>query len=291
MSDQDKVKKDPLTDIETTGHEWDGIEELNTPLPKWWLWTFYATCVWGIIYTIAYPAWPLISSHTEGVLEWSSRANVAAEIVAHEEKNAPLANALNEIELVSLEAGSDLHRYATQRGAAVFGAHCSQCHGSGAAGAVGYPNLLDDAWLWGGDIDNIYYTINQFIRNDTDWDARYSEMPVFGDDYLSDEDIASVVEYTMSLSNMDHDVALASAGALIFEENCTSCHGEQGMGDPEQGAPNLTDAIWLYGGDRETITETVTYSRFGVMPAWGQRLPEADIRAVATYVHSLGGGE
>ncbi|MEO1563738.1 MAG: cytochrome-c oxidase, cbb3-type subunit III [Pseudomonadota bacterium] len=289
MADQNE--KDPKEEFGTTGHTWDGIEELNTPLPKWWLYTFYVTCVWGIIYTILYPAWPLVNSATEGVLGWSTRENVAVAIAEHEEKNAPLADALNAVELAALEPGGDLHRYATQRGAAVFGAHCSQCHGSGAQGAVGYPNLLDDAWLWGGDIDNIFYTVNHGIRNDTDFDARYSEMPVFGEDYLSDEEIASVVEYVLSISNQEHDAAMLSLGSTIFAENCTSCHGENGMGMTELGSPNLTDAIWLYGGDRESLVETITYSRFGVMPAWGQRLPEADIRAVSVYVHALGGGE
>jgi cytochrome c oxidase cbb3-type subunit 3 len=290
MSDAPKV--DQETGIETTGHSWDGIEELNSPLPRWWLWTFYITIIWGIGYTIAYPAWPLVSGATEGVLGWSTRANVAADIEAHEAANADLANELVAADLTTLEAGSDLLRYATSRGEAVFIANCSQCHGSGAAGvqAAGYPNLLDDAWLWGGTIDQIAYTVRHGIRNETDPDARWSEMPAYAD-IFSREETESVVEYVYSLTSEDHDAALAEAGSVLFMDNCAACHGDNAMGNPDLGAPNLSDAIWLYGGDRDTLTETVMNARFGVMPAWGQRISEADVRAVSAYVHSLGGGE
>lgn len=290
MSDAPKV--DETTGIETTGHSWDGIEELNSPLPRWWLWTFYITIIWGIGYTIAYPAWPLVSGATEGVLGWSTRANVAADIEAHEAANADLANELVAADLATLEVGSDLQRYATSRGEAVFIANCSQCHGSGAAGvqAAGYPNLLDDAWLWGGEIDQIAYTVRHGIRNETDPDARWSEMPAYAD-IFSREETDAVVEYVYSLTNEDHDAALAEEGSALFMDNCAACHGDNAMGNPDLGAPNLSDAIWLYGGDRDTLTETVMNARFGVMPAWGQRLSEADVRAVSAYVHSLGGGE
>lgn len=286
----DKKKIDETSGVETTGHVWDGIEELNNPLPRWWLWTLYATIIWGVVYTIAFPAWPLITGATSGVLGWSTRANVAADIEAHEAKNEGLVTQLLAADMTALDPTSDLHRYGVARGGAVFKAQCSQCHGSGAAGAKGYPNLLDDDWLWGGSMDAIASTVRHGVRNDTDDDARYSEMPAFGE-MLETDDITAVVEFVTSLSNPEHDAALAVTGAVVFEENCASCHGETGIGDREQGAPNLTDAIWLYGGDRETLTETVTYSRYGVMPAWGQRLSEADVRAVSTYVHALGGGE
>lgn len=283
-------KHDDVTGTETTGHSWDGIEELNTPLPRWWLWTFYLTIIWGIGYVIAYPAWPMVSGATSGLLGWSTRANVAAEIEAHEDKNSELASALVSADLETLPNDPDLGRYAVSRGGAVFRAQCSQCHGSGAAGAKGYPNLLDDAWLWGGDMEAITYTVRHGIRNTTDDDARYSEMPAFGE-MLEEQEIDAVVEYVVSLSSSEFDASLAEQGSEIFADNCAACHGEAAMGDNELGAPNLTDAIWLYGGDRETLHETVTNSRFGVMPAWGQRLSEADVRAVSAYVHSLGGGE
>ncbi len=283
MSEQ---RYDEETGQYTTGHTYDGLEELNTPLPRWWLWTFYATIIWGIGYTIAYPAWPLISGATEGLLGYSSRAVVAEDIVEHEAQNAALVEELTGTELASIDPASDLHRYAVARGGAVFRAQCSQCHGSGAAGvqAAGYPNLLDNAWLWGGTVDEIAYTVEFGIRNDNP-DSRYSEMPAYGDIFTSDQ-IAGLVEYVQALPQ-----GTGGEAAELFADNCAACHGEQGEGMPEIGAPNIADAIWLYGGDAAAITETITNARFGVMPAWGERLSEADVRAVSIYVHSLGGGE
>ena len=285
-----KRKTDDVTGTETTGHSWDGIEELNTPLPRWWLWTLYLCIIWGILYTIAYPAWPMVSGATKGLLGWSTRANVAAEITAHEGKNADLVTSLLAPDMDVLPASADLNRYAVARGGAVFRANCSQCHGSGAAGAKGYPNLLDDDWLWGGEMADIEYTVRHGIRNDQDDDAHYSQMPAFGE-MLEKSDIKAVVEYVVSLSNAEFDAKLAETGATVYSDNCAACHGETGLGDRAQGAPNLADAIWLYGGDRKALTETVKNARFGVMPAWGPRLTEADVRAVSAYVHSLGGGE
>jgi cytochrome c oxidase cbb3-type subunit 3 len=289
MSDKNN-NVDEATGVETTGHSWDGIEELNNPLPRWWLWTLYATIVWAIAYTIAYPAWPMISGATTGVLGWSTRANVAEEIRLHEAKNDGLVAELLATELATLAPEDDLHRYAVSRGGAVFRAQCSQCHGSGAAGAKGYPNLLDDDWLWGGDVDNIALTVAHGIRNETDGDARYSEMPAFGE-ILEDDEISDVVEYVVSLSSTEFDAGMADRGDVLFADNCSACHGEMAEGNRDMGAPNLADAIWLYGGDRTTLENTVRYSRYGVMPAWGQRLSEADVRAVSVYVHGLGGGE
>ncbi len=287
MSD---IDKDDVTGVDTTGHTWDGIKELNNPLPRWWLWCFYLTIIWGVGYTIAYPAWPLLNSATAGMLGYSTRAEVAAEIQRFEDQNAGLTSALAEVDLTTLADNADLNRFATAAGASVFRNNCSQCHGSGAAGAVGYPNLLDDDWLWGGTMEAIVHTVEHGIRNETGDDPRYSEMPAFGE-ILEPEEIDQVVEYALSLSGADHDAALAGPGAVVFEDNCASCHGEAGMGDIEQGAPNLTDAIWLYGGDRETVHETVVHSRFGVMPPWSDKLSKAEINAVSAYVHQLGGGE
>lgn len=279
-------------DPETTGHSWDGIEEFNNPLPRWWLWTFYLTIIWGIGYTIAYPAWPLISGATPGLLGASTRAAVAADIKRYEEANAPVEAKLVAADLNEIVADPELVNYTTNAGGAIFRTWCAQCHGSGAAGAVGYPNLLDNDWLWGGTIEDIHTTITHGIRNTTDADARYSEMPRFGaDELLEPAQIDQVVQYVLQISGQDHDAALAADGATVFAENCVACHGEDGKGDRTQGAPNLTDAIWLYGGDKDTLTKTVTYARFGVMPPWQGRLSEADIRAVAAWVHSRGGGE
>ena len=286
-------KVDTETGIETTGHSWDGIEELNSPLPRWWLWTFYATIVWGVIYTIAFPAWPLISGATPGILGFSTRGQVAAEIERVDEANAPLNAKLEAIELAALSQDEALHGYAVNAGSAVFATYCSQCHGSGAAGvqASGYPNLLDNDWLWGGQIEEIAYTVRHGIRNEDDYDARWSEMPAFGE-LLEEEDISAVANYVMTLGgNEPNDPTLVAAGAELFDYECSSCHGVDGEGDRGLGAPALNDAIWLYGGSYDAITETVTNSRFGVMPNWAERLSEAEIRSVAAYVHQLGGGE
>jgi len=283
-------------EVGTTGHSWDGIEELNNPLPRWWLWTFYICIVYAIGYSIAYPAWPGIKGATPGLLGFSTRAEVAQDIAAAEAKLAPINAKLAAAELTAISGDPELNGYAQSAGAAVFKTWCAQCHGDGAAGAKGYPNLLDDDWLWGGDIEAIHFTVAHGIRNEDDpeGEARYSEMPAFGrDELLEKEEISQVVNYVMSLSpgGTPEDASQVEAGAVVFEDNCSSCHMEDGTGDRSQGAPNLTDAIWLYGGDYPAITETVANARYGVMPNWNERLSEAEIRAVATYVHSLGGGE
>ncbi|MEM8579635.1 MAG: cytochrome-c oxidase, cbb3-type subunit III [Pseudomonadota bacterium] len=277
-------------EVETTGHSWDGIEEFNNPLPRWWLWTFYATLVWGLLYTIAYPAWPLINGATPGLLGFSTRAEVAKDIAEFQERNSGLDIQLASADLTTLADNEELYRYAVSGGGAVFRTWCTQCHGSGAAGGEGYPNLLDNDWLWGGTIEDIQLTIAHGIRNENDLDARYSEMPAFGE-ILSEDEISSVVNYVMSLSGEPEDATLVASGETVYLDNCAACHMDDGSGDIYQGAPNLANGIWLYGGDAATIRETVTYSRYGVMPNWTDRLSEAQIAAVATYVHQLGGGE
>ncbi|MCV6595463.1 MAG: cytochrome-c oxidase, cbb3-type subunit III [Mangrovicoccus sp.] len=287
-------KKTDANEVPTTGHSWDGIEEYDNPMPRWWLIVFYLCIIWGLGYTVFYPAWPMVNSATSGILGWSTRGQVADEIDAQLTANAAVTEKLATVELASIAENPELNQFAVNSGAAVFRTWCSQCHGSGAAGAVGFPNLLDDSWLWGGSLEEIHYTITNGIRNEVSEDAHYSEMPAFGD-ILEESEIVQVVNYVMSLSGDPQDAEAAAAGATIFEEQCTACHAEDGTGDKYQGAPNLTDAIWLYGGDYDTLLETVTYSRFGVMPPWkdevGGRLSEAQVRAVAVYVHQLGGGQ
>ncbi|AZV79599.1 cytochrome-c oxidase, cbb3-type subunit III [Parasedimentitalea marina] len=282
-------------DPNTTGHVWDGIEEFDNPMPRWWLWSLYLTIIWGIGYTIAYPAWPMINQATTGVLGWSTRADVANEIAAVEEGNAAINAKLASVDLTAISGDAELNTYASSAGKAVFATWCAQCHGSGADGirmGSGYPNLLDDDWLWGGDMEAIHTTITHGIRNEDSDDARYSEMPAFGrDELLEKEEIDQVVNFVMSLSGDAQDASKVAEGAVVFEDNCSSCHAEDGTGDREQGAPNLADAIWLYGGDYEALSDTVNNSRYGVMPAWNTRLTEWQIRAVTAYVHQLGGGE
>lgn len=284
----EKVEKD----IQTTGHSWDGIEEYDNPMPRWWVWTFYITIIWALGYTIFYPAWPLITGATEGVLGYSSRADVADDIAAVDAKNAPLNDRINGLELAAIANDPEAGSYAISGGSAVFQTFCIQCHGAGAQGNVGYPNLLDNEWLWGGEIEAIYETIAHGVRADEDADTRYSEMPAFGE-FLEDEEIATAAQYVLSLSGDPTQPDLVENGAIVFADNCAACHMDDATGDREQGAPNLTDAIWLYGGDLEAITETITEARYGVMPAWSVegRLNEAQLRQVAVYVHQLGGGE
>ena len=281
-----KVKQEP----NTTGHEWDGIREYDNPMPRWWLWVLYLTIIWGLWYSIAYPAWPLISKATAGYKDWSSREVLAEDMNTFEKLNAPWNMKLVETPLTKVPQNAELEQYAINAGGAVFRTWCAQCHGSGAAGAPGYPNLLDNAWLWGGSIEDIYLTVKHGIRNEDDEDARFSQMPAFGE-ILETAEIDQVTQYVMSFSNAQSDEAAAKTGKVVFEDNCASCHGENGKGDREQGAPNLTDAIWLYGGSEEDLRQTITFSRYGVMPAWSSRLTDAQVRAVSVYVHQLGGGE
>jgi cytochrome c oxidase cbb3-type subunit III len=287
--------------VETTGHAWDGIHELNNPLPRWWVWVFYLTIIWGIGYTVVYPAWPLLDHATRGLWGGSTRAEVAADIQAFDEANAAIKAKLVAADLGAIGKDPDLASFAKSAGESLFRNNCATCHGSGAAGVKGrgYPNLNDDDWLWGGDMSAIHTTITHGIRNTADPEARYSEMPRFGtDELLTKEQIAAVVEQVLVLSGQEGDPALAAEGVTLFADNCAACHGDDAKGNRDMGAPNLTDAIWLYGGDRETITTSVSTARFGVMPAWGfapegskARLSEDQLRALAFYVHGLGGGE
>ena len=284
--------KDELTGIDTTGHEWDGIRELNNPLPKWWLYIFYATCIWAFGYWVAYPAWPYISGYTEGVLGYSSRAVHEEDIAAAADAQKTYLDRIGAATPAEIAADSELLDFALAGGRSAYAVNCSQCHGSGAAGAIGYPNLNDDAWIWGGTLDDIYHSINHGIRNETDPDARYSEMPAFGADGILDrQQVNDVVDYVLTLSGAAEATPASQRGAAIYAENCAACHGEKGEGMAELGAPNLSDRIWLYGGDRSSVYQTVWNSRYGVMPAWGQILDDATIKQLAVYIHSLGGGQ
>ena len=281
---------DAATQTETTGHEWDGIKELDTPMPRWWLWTLYATIVWGVIYTILFPAWPMVTRATPGLLGYSSRQNVASEIAAAQAANAALDQRLVGGDLAAVGQDPALLHFATAGGAAIFRNYCSQCHGAGAAGVVGhYPNLLDDDWLWGGTVEDIQATVTHGIRYEADADTRFSQMPAFGE-ILEAEEIDGLVQYVLSLSGQAQEPA-ATAARQAFVDNCASCHGEAGTGGREFGAPNLTDGIWLYGGDPAALRATIENARFGIMPAFAGRLSPEDIAKVAVYVHSLGGGE
>ncbi|MGB0901566.1 cytochrome-c oxidase, cbb3-type subunit III [Halocynthiibacter sp.] len=284
-------KRNEQTEVETTGHEWDGIQEWNNPLPRWWLWCLYLCIIWGIGYMIAYPAWPMINGATPGLLGYSTRGEVAAEIARFDAANAPIEAKLEAADLNTVGDDAELAAFARNAGEAVYETWCIQCHGAGGGGAKGYPALVDNDWLWGGSIEDIYTTVNHGIRNEDDMDARFSQMPAFGD-FMSEEEIASLVSHVQIISGQEGNLDLAAAGSELYLDNCASCHGDEGKGDRFQGAPDLTDRIWLFGGDEAALTETIANARFGVMPSWSARgMSEADIRAVSLYVHQLGGGE
>ena len=280
---------DEATGVETVGHEWDGIEELDNPMPRWWLWTFYVTIVFAIAYSVAYPAWPLIQKGTEGVLGWTSRGELAKDIASDQARRKPILAALAATPIERLPDNPELMRAAIAGGKAAFKVNCVQCHGAGAAGSSGYPNLNDDEWLWGGDLKSIETTLIHGIRQPGDAKTRTSLMPAFGrDNMLTSQQVAQVTQHVLSLRGKGKPNA---AGAQLFADNCASCHGPTGQGSREFGAPNLTDAIALYSNSPEAIAKQINTPSHGVMPAWGQRLDPATIKMLAAYVHSLGGGE
>jgi cytochrome c oxidase cbb3-type subunit 3 len=283
---------DQPTGAETMGHEWDGIEELNTPLPRWWLWAFYASIAWAAVYVVLYPAWPLIHSATAGTLGWTSTGQLEAELNQQRAARAPLMRAIAETPIEQLADKPQLMQAAIEGGRAAFKVSCTQCHGSGAAGSKGYPNLNDDDWLWGGDLATIQYTITHGVRQPDHDATRMSQMPAFGKDgILTSGQIADLVAHVRTISGQQKPDAASRRGAVLFEQNCTACHGPDGKGNRDVGAPNLTDAIWLYGGDADSIAQTITNARYGVMPRWGNHLDPVTIMMLAAYVHSLGGGE
>ena len=283
---------DPHTGMRTTGHEWDGIRELNTPLPRWWLNILYATIVWAFFYCIAYPAIPLIQSFTPGVLGWSSRQGVNDELTNLRAQRAPIVAALSASSLEEIRQNPQLRSFAIAQGKAAFGDNCAPCHGAGGGGGKGYANLNDDDWLWGGTLEQIAATINHGVRADDDA-SHAGVMPAFGRDGVLDaHEISNAADYVRSLAGLQTPPeADLAAGAKIFAENCAACHGDAGKGNMELGAPNLTDAIWLYGSDKATIVEGLTNGRGGVMPAWAGRLDATTIKALTVYVHTLGGGQ
>ena len=290
MADNKRI--DHATGTSTVGHEWDGIEELDTPMPRWWLYILYATIVFAIGYCIAYPAWPLLTRATPGMLGWSSKGQLEAELAADRKAKAATFAAIDRLPIEAIEKDPNLSRAAIEGGRAAFRINCSACHGSGAAGGKGYPNLNDDDWLWGGDIKTIQQTLLDGVRFPGDDATRMSQMPSFGrDEILKPDEIQDVVSYVRVISRQEAMSPSARRGSAIFSANCAVCHGANGEGNRTVGAPRLTDKIWLYGGDRATLTETVTNARYGIMPAWKTKLDPVTIKMLALYVHSLGGGE
>ncbi|MGF1543995.1 MAG: cytochrome-c oxidase, cbb3-type subunit III [Parvularculaceae bacterium] len=283
---------DQPTGVETTGHEWDGIKELNNPLPRWWLIILWTTVAWSVVYWVLMPSWPGVTGYLSGVRNHSERANVEAAVAAlDEERDLQMRQLLSIESIEDVERDPQLLEYAMNAGASLFGDNCATCHGAGGQGFKGYPSLVDDAWIWGGTLSDIQLTLHYGIRS-VHPETRNNVMQAFGElgIYNSDQ-IRDLVEYVVNLSGRDARSDAVARGQTLFTEQCASCHGENGAGIQELGAPNLTDAIWLYGGDRTDISATLRYGRNGVMPYWTDRLSDEQITALAVYVHSLGGGE
>jgi cytochrome c oxidase cbb3-type subunit 3 len=278
---------DEPSGTEFVGHEWDGIEELDTPMPRWWLWTFYLCIIFSIGYVIVYPAIPLLNKGSEGLWGWTSRGQLASELAKAEQSHAEVRSRIAAVPLERLAGDPALMASAVAGGRAAFKVNCVQCHGSGAAGGAGYPNLNDDDWLWGGDLKAIETTIVHGIRQHGDTLTRDKQMPGFAGAW-SQPQLGALTDHVLSLSGKANGNA---AGAKLYAENCAACHGAAGQGDRAQGAPALNDAIWLYGGSRAEIQSQILKPKMGMMPSWQGRLDPVTIRMLAAYVHSLGGGE
>jgi cytochrome c oxidase cbb3-type subunit 3 len=282
---------DQHSGTETTGHEWDGIKELNTPLPRWWLGIFFACIVWAVGYWVVMPSWPLVHGYAHGLLDHSQRDDVTAAVRALKNARAANEHALGKASLKQIQDNPDLLQFALAEGRATFGDNCAPCHGSGAQGARGYPNLNDDVWLWGGKLEDIQHTITVGVRS-TAPDTRDSQMPAFGrDGMFKPAQIDDLTEYVVHLSGRPAEAKAVTRATKLFADNCAMCHGPQGKGNREMGAPNLTDNEWLYGPKRADIHDQIWNGHGGVMPTWGGRLSPETIKALAIYVHSLGGGE
>ncbi|MBY3186701.1 MULTISPECIES: cytochrome-c oxidase, cbb3-type subunit III [Rhizobium] len=280
---------DEISGVETTGHEWDGIRELNNPMPRWWVWTFYVTILWAIGYAIAYPAIPMITSATKGYLGYSTRAEFQQDLDQAKAGQMKFHDMIASKTVEEIDADPTLREFAIAGGASSFKVNCAPCHGSGASGGPGFPNLNDDDWLWGGDLQSIQTTIAHGIRFDGDGDSHVSEMPAFAD-MLDPTQTKQVAAYVWGLTNKPSDQALAEAGRQLFLDNCAACHGEDGKGKVDMGAPDLADAIWLKAKGEEAIARQIAAPKHGVMPAWASRLGEATVKELTVFVHSLGGG-
>ena len=288
MSDREV---DEHSGVETTGHEWDGIRELDNPLPRWWLWIMWASVAVAIVYWILMPAWPGLHGYTKGLLHQSDRAAVVGELQALKAQRGVQGARLTNASLEQIESDPELQAYALTAGQAVFGDNCATCHGVGGAGSKGYPNLRDDVWLWGGSLEDIQHTITVGVRTG-DPHARVSQMPAFGrDQMLTDAQIGDLTEYVVALSRRPANKAAVARATQTFADQCAACHGSAGAGDQTKGAPNLTDAEWLYGSSRESIHGQIFNGRGGVMPTWGGRFDPQTIKALAVYIHANAGGQ
>ncbi len=264
-----KSRPDETAAGESTGHAWDGVEELNNPLPKWWLWLFYITIVFALVYLVLYPG----LGNFKGTLGWSSGGQYSAEVVDSDAKYGPIFAAFSSRPIAELAKDAK----ALDAGKRLFSNYCSQCHGSDARGTTGYPNLSDKDWLYGGDPDKIKQSILL---------GRNGMMPAFGAP-LGEKGVENVANYVQSLSGRQVDASSAAAGKAQFQMMCVACHGADAKGNQMLGAPNLTDDVWLHGGSAGRIKKTISEGRASKMPAHKEFLGEDKSHLIAAYIYSL----
>lgn len=283
-------KHDPVTGQMTTGHEWNGIEELDTPIPRVALFFLVTTALFALGYWILMPAWPLGATYTRGLLGFDQRDVVTRQVEEAAAGRADWAERVMALDYAEIRADPALMRIVDETGHTLFGDNCAVCHGTRGTGGPGFPNLAAGAWLWGGDAETIHETIRVGINSGHD-ETRMSQMMAFGRDGVLERDqVRAVAAYVRSLSQPD---ALAGDARLedgrqIFAENCASCHGDDATGMVETGAPNLADDVWIYGGDAQSVQASIHGGRQGHMPHWEGRLRPLDLKVLALYVGSLG---
>lgn len=295
--------------VQTTGHAWDGdLQEFNNPLPSWWLWTFYATVIFAIIYWVLYPAWPVGGDYTKGMMNdityttadgktktthWNTRSLLLKEMQDAREQQAPYLKDINALTFEQIRSSEEKSAFANSMAKVLFADNCAACHQAGGDGVVGYyPNLLDDAWLWGGSFSKI----QESIAN-----GRMGSMPGFKAS-LSSKQISDVSEYVLSLSGNEVDAAAVKRGKTVFagQGGCVACHGADAKGQSFMGSANLTDKIWTIAdvasadtaaAKKSVVMDVVTNGKTREMPAWKDRLSATEIKILTYYVHELGGGK
>jgi len=287
MAVEHESDRDHFTGYLTTGHEWSGIKELNTPVPRAVYFFLAAAFLFSVGYWVLMPAWPLGATYTKGLLGIDQRNVVAASLKDAAMDRESWTRKIASEDYAAVQADPVLMATVRETGHELFGDNCAACHGANATGGPGFPNLTTSSWLWGGKPEDIFTTIRVGI-NSAHKDSRTSQMPAFGrDQMLPRGDILKVASYVYSLSNPPSkqvDPKNVEAGKAIFAANCVSCHGENAKGNPELGAPNLTDKFWIYGGSLETIDTTIWGGRQGHMPTWEDRLSELDRKILTLYL-------
>ena len=284
-------ERDPLTGHQTTGHEWNGITELNTGVPVAIWWFIGITHAWALVYWVLMPAFPLVTTYTSGLLGFNQKEYTNAQIEARQVQRAWWTKPMEDKSIDEIRADPELMRVVKATAPALFGDNCAACHGVNATGGPGFPSLVDSAWLWGGTSDDILETLRVGI-NSPHPETRTSQMLAFGrDGMLTRDEIRTVTAYVRSLSGADVPQDVRDAGATLFADNCASCHGEDAKGSTDLGAPDLTDSFWIYGGDEASLFQTVYGGRHGWMPSWEGRLGLAERKILTIHIQDLGEGQ